>query len=124
MKVFVVEDSPIVQERLLAMLDAIRHVEVVGLADNADDAIADILRLQPDAAVLDIKLRTGSGIDVLREIRRQGASIATIMLTNYAGQEFRKQCLAMGADYFFDKTGEFEKIKEALEALEEPDLAY
>lgn len=124
MKVFVVEDSPIVQERLVAMLNDIQHVEVVGVADNAAEAIADILRLQPDAAVLDIKLRVGSGIAVLQAIRRQCASIATIMLTNYATQEFRKECLAMGADYFFDKTAEFEKIRDALEELGQPDLAY
>lgn len=124
MKIYLVEDSPVVQERLIAMLDDIEHVEVLGVADNAADATAAILRLQPDAVVLDIKLRIGSGISVLREIRRQGALIATIMLTNNACQEIRNQCLALGADHFFDKTGEFEKIREVLEQLGEPDLAY
>lgn len=124
MKVFVVEDSPIVQERLVAMLNDIQHVEVVGVADNAVDAIAGILRLQPDTVVLDIKLRVGSGIGVLQELRRQSSPVAKIMLTNYASLEFRKQCLAMGADYFFDKTAEFEKIKDALKELGQPDPAY
>lgn len=124
MKVFVVEDSPIVQERLLAMLSDLQQVDVAGVADNADDAIADILRLQPDAVVLDIKLRVGNGIEVLQEIRRQGSASATIMLTNHANQEFRKHCMGLGADYFYDKTGEFEMIKEALKQIGQQDLAY
>lgn len=124
MKVFVVEDSPIVQERLLAMLGDLHRVEVAGLADNSADAIADILRLQPDAVVLDIKLREGSGIEVLKEIRRQGSPSATIMLTNHANEEFRRHCLTLGADYFFDKSCEFEMVKEALQQIGQQAIAY
>jgi DNA-binding NarL/FixJ family response regulator len=124
MKVFVVEDSPIVQERLLAMLGDLHRVEVAGLADNTADAISDILRLQPDAVVLDIKLRVGTGIEVLKEIRRRGSPSATIMLTNHANEEFRKHCLDLGADYFYDKTCEFERVKEALEELGQQSFAY
>lgn len=124
MKVFVVEDSPIVQERLLAMLGDLHQVEVAGLADNSDDAIAEILRLRPDAVVLDIKLRGGSGIEVLKELRRLGSPSATIMLTNHANQEFRRHCMDLGADYFYDKTCEFEMVKEALKQIGQQDFAH
>lgn len=117
MRVFVVEDSPIVQERLVEMLNEIEGVDVVGAADNADAAVADILRLLPDVAVLDIKLRAGSGLAVLEQIRRQAPATTTIMLTNYAGTEHRQRCLSAGADYFFDKTDEFERVKGALQEL-------
>lgn len=123
MKVFVVEDSPIVQERLLAMLGDLHQVEVAGLADNSDDAIAEILRLRPDAVVLDIKLRGGSGIEVLKELRRLGSPSATIMLTNHASPTFRQHCLGLGANYFFDKTCEFEMVKDALAQIGRQDLA-
>ncbi|HQW20555.1 MAG TPA: response regulator transcription factor [Rhodocyclaceae bacterium] len=124
MKVFVVEDSPIVQERLLAMLSDLHQVEVAGVADNTDDAVSDILRLRPDAVVLDIKLRVGSGIEVLKEIRRLGSQSATIMLTNHANEEFRRHCMALGADYFYDKTCEFEMVTEALKQIGQQDFAY
>lgn len=117
MRVFVVEDSPIVQERLVEMLTEIEGVDVVGAADNADAAIADILRLLPDVAVLDIKLRTGSGLTVLEQIRRKVPAMATIMLTNYASPEHRQRCIGAGADYFFDKTEEFERVKGALQDI-------
>ncbi|KAB2937690.1 MAG: response regulator transcription factor [Rhodocyclaceae bacterium] len=117
MRVFVVEDSPIVRERLLEMLSEIDGVDVVGDADNADDAIERILRLMPDVAVLDIKLKRGSGIGVLEQIHRQAPRVATIMLTNFAGAEHRQRCLDAGANYFFDKTEEFESVKDALQDL-------
>lgn len=117
MRVYVVEDSPIVRERLLEMLSGIEGVDVVGSADNAGEAIEGILRLLPDVALLDIKLRTGSGIAVLKQIRQRAPRVATIMLTNYASAEHRQRCLGAGANYFFDKTGEFESVKTALDEL-------
>ena len=117
MVVFLVEDSPIVQERLVEMLTEIEGVNVLGTADNAADAVADILRLLPDVAVLDIRLRAGSGLAVLERIRREAPGIATIVLTNYASLEHRQLCLGAGANYFFDKTEEFERVKGALQDL-------
>lgn len=117
MRVYVVEDSPIVRERLLEMLTEIEGVDVVGSADNAADAVTDILHLLPDVAVLDIKLKGGSGIAVLEQVHRQAPGVATIMLTNFASAEHRQRCLGAGANYFFDKTDEFENVKGALQSL-------
>lgn len=117
MRVYVVEDSPIVRERLLEMLTEIEGVDVVGSADNAADAVTDILHLLPDVAVLDIKLKGGSGIAVLEQVHRQAPGVATIMLTNFASAEHRQRCLGAGANYFFDKTDEFENVKGALQDL-------
>ncbi|MFZ5509408.1 MAG: response regulator [Pseudomonadota bacterium] len=117
MRVFVVEDSPIVRDRLVAMLWDIPAVQVVGEADNQADAVTHIQRLGPDVVVLDIKLRQGTGIGVLEDVKRRAPRTTTIMLTNYANPEFRQRCVSLGADYFFDKTVEFEKVKEVLEKL-------
>lgn len=121
MRVFVVEDSPIVRERLLEMLSEIDGVDIVGDADNAADAVTSIVRLMPDVAVLDIKLRNGSGIAVLEQIRRQAPGVAAIMLTNFASTEHRQRCLTAGASYFFDKTNEFESVRGALQDLRASD---
>lgn len=114
MKVFVVEDSPIVRDRLIAMLLDMQSVEVVGQADNRIDAVRGIVEQRPDIVVLDIKLRDGTGIDVLQDIKQKLPAIETIMLTNYATAEFRRRCMSLGAGHFFDKTGEFERIKDVL----------
>ena len=116
-RVFVVEDSELIRERLLSMLTGMSSVEVVGHAETAADAIAGILAARPDVVVLDIKLKAGSGIEVLRTIKRRFAKPAVIMLTNYATEVYRSKCLEAGAEYFLDKTNEFEQLRPIIDEL-------
>jgi len=109
-RVFLVEDSKVIRQRLLSLLDGLPGVEIVGDSDTAADAIREITALLPDIVVLDIKLKSGSGIEVLRTIKQGQAPMTVIMLTNYATDEYRKKCLEAGADYFLDKTNEFERL--------------
>ena len=60
--------------------------------------------------VLDIKLKAGSGIEVLRAIKRGLRGVSVIMLTNYATEAYRERCLQAGAEHFLDKTNEFEQL--------------
>jgi DNA-binding NarL/FixJ family response regulator len=116
-RVFVVEDSELIRERLLSMLGGMSGVEVVGSSETASDAIDGILAVRPDVVVLDIKLKASSGVEVLRTIKRRMAAVAVIMLTNYATEEFRKKCLEVGAEHFLDKTNEFERLCPLIEQL-------
>lgn len=70
---------------------------------------------QPDIAILDIQLPDGSGIDLLSKIKNTHKNAIVIMLTNYPYSIIRKRCDELGADYFFDKSTEFEKVLEVLE---------
>lgn len=70
---------------------------------------------QPDIAILDIQLPDGSGIDLLSKIKNMRKETVVIMLTNYPYSIIRKRCDELGADYFFDKSTEFEKVLEVLE---------
>ena len=115
--VFLVEDSSVIRERLLEMLHAIPAVKVIGHAETAADAIEQISIRQPTVVVLDIKLKGGSGIKVLQTVKQHLPAIVVIMLTNYATPEFRQRCLQAGADYFLDKTNEFQNIASILEQL-------
>ena len=82
MKVFVVEDSAAVRERLVEMIRDVKDIEVVGEAATYDTAVAGIINTRPDVAVLDIKLAngSGSGIDALIEVRKTlPVSLASLM---------------------------------------------
>jgi DNA-binding NarL/FixJ family response regulator len=116
-RVFVVEDSELIRQRLLSMLRGMSGVEVVGNSETASDAIAGILAARPDVVVLDIKLKAGSGIEVLRTIKRRMGEAAVIMLTNYATEVYRDKCLQAGAEYFLDKTNEFERLCPIIDQL-------
>ena len=110
MKVLIVDDSKIVCERLQQMLINIAGVKSVELEHNAPDAISSISEAKPDVVILDIRLPGLNGIDVLKDIRNKKLPIRVIMLTNYPYPQYRKKCEALGADYFFDKVAEIEKI--------------
>ena len=119
MKVFVVEDSAAVRERLIEMIREIEDIEVVGEADTYDAAVSGILSTRPDVAVLDIRLadERGSGIDVLSEVKRGLPAMKAIVLSNYATPQHMKASADAGAEYFLDKSADFERITEILVQL-------
>jgi DNA-binding NarL/FixJ family response regulator len=108
--VLLVDDAKQVRERLTALLSECRQIQVIGEAGNGPDALAAVDKLAPDAVVLDIRLPGRSGIQLLKEIKQKYPQTTVIMLTNYDFDTYRKQCLQMGADYFFNKTLEFENV--------------
>jgi DNA-binding NarL/FixJ family response regulator len=123
LKVLVVDDSAIVRERLISMLSELADVEVVGQAQDAHEAIEAISKLKPDVVILDIRMRRGSGIEVLETIKKDTPSTTVIMLTNYPYPQYRKKCMDAGANFFFDKSTEFEKIAEVLgQLIHHPEL--
>jgi DNA-binding NarL/FixJ family response regulator len=114
-KVFIADDSLIVREHLVTMLEELAGIEVVGQAANVAEAISAISKLQPDVVILDILMPGGSGIKVLQNIKQAGAGPMVIILTNYPYPVFRQKCLQAGADFFLDKSTEFDQIPELFE---------
>ena len=115
--VFIVDDSPVVRDRLAAMIAEVPNVEVVGQADIAFEAIYSIRRLRPAVVVLDISMPGGSGMYVLETVKKDRPVPVVIMLTNFAQEQYRQKCLQLGADYFFDKSTEFERVTEVLRQI-------
>lgn len=114
--IFVVEDSALVRERLLEMLDALPDAHVVGVATRADQAIQDILAEHPDIVLLDVRLEQGSGFDVLRAVRELAPEVDVYMLSSFATDPYRQLALRLGARGYFDKSTEFGRVREALAA--------
>jgi DNA-binding NarL/FixJ family response regulator len=119
MKVFVVEDSAAVRERLVEMILEVEDVDVVGEAETYDRAVAGITDTRPDVAILDIKLAdaTGSGIDVLNEVRKTMPAIRAIVMSNYVTPQHAKASSDAGAEYFLDKSVDFDRIPEILRQM-------
>jgi len=114
MNVFLVEDSPLILERLTGMLEAIPGVKVVGSAAGAREAIAGILRAKPEVVVLDLKLAHGSGFDVLSAMHEREPAIDFYMLSSFASETYRRHAQRLGARGFFDKSSEFERVRDAV----------
>ena len=118
MKIFLVDDSAIVLKKLTAMISGIGGVEIAGEAMTARDAIHSIVELKPDVVILDIRLNGGgNGMDVLKRIKQENPPPIVIMLTNYPYPQYREKCQVLGADYFFDKVADIEKIYDTVKQL-------
>ena len=115
LKLFIVDDSFIVRERLVTMLGELVGIEIVGQAENVSEAISSIRKLQPEVVILDLQMPGGSGIDVLRNIKQAETAPMVIILTNYPYQKHRQKCFEAGADFFLDKSIEFDQIPKLLE---------
>lgn len=117
MKVFLVDDSQVVIERLGAMLRELPGVEVVGSAGEVFEATKAILEGHPDVVVLDLQLHDGSGLDVLRAVKSIRPETIILVCTNFPYPQYREKCFQEGASFFLDKSSEFEKLYEILQAL-------
>ena len=117
MRVFIVDDSDLIRRRLGAVLSEMKGIELVGEARDSLEATKLALNLKPDAVILDIRMPAGSGINVLENIKRATPAPQVIMLTNYPYPQYRKKAEDTGAEFFFDKATEFDKVAEAVEEL-------
>ena len=113
MKVFIVEDAPIMLENLQSILADISGVTVIGHAGGAD-AIERIGELLPDLVILDISLRNGAGIGMLENIKKRHPGIKVMILTGCTDEFYFNRCKRAGADYFFDKAFQLTRIRATL----------
>ena len=119
-KLLVVEDSFIVRQRLGALIERIASVDLVGSAEDGTQGLEMFRALQPEAVALDLQLPGLNGFDLLALIKRERPDCLVMVLTTYAEDVCREQCIRLGADYFFNKSSEFERVIEVLEAMASP----
>ena len=112
-KTFIVEDSSVVRENLIAALEENAPVEVVGAADDEASAVEWLLDAGNacDLVIVDIFLRSGTGLGVLKRIREIDRKLKRVVLSNHATPDIRAKCLELGADEVFDKSNELEQMR-------------
>jgi len=117
MRLFIADDSEILRSRLCDLLSEIEAIQVVGQAASAVETIEAIEDLKPDIVILDIRMPGGDGMLALERIKKGKNPPKVIMFTNYPYLQYRKKCLDAGADFFFYKANEFEKLVDLLRKL-------
>ncbi len=117
MRLFIADDSEILRVRLVDMLSEIEGIEIIGQAQESLDAIESIQELNPHVVILDIRMPRINGIKVLEAIKKDDESPTVIIFTNYPYPQYRKKCMDSGADFFFDKSTEFEKLIDTVKYL-------
>lgn len=109
---FLVEDNKTIRDHLIPTLEELTMASVLGTAETELDALhwLDIHNGDWDIAVVDLFLRVGSGLGVLRGCQGRKPHQRVVLLSNYPTAGMRKQCLDLGADAVFDKSTELEGL--------------
>jgi len=123
MNVFIVEDSEAMRENLRTMLSEFHDVEIVGYAADETGAIEQINALLPDVVILDLNLQSGTGVAVLKNVKKHHAGIKVMVLTNCNGELYADACKRANADYFFDKSFQFMQVREVFANWSRADAA-
>ena len=113
MKVMIVDDSTLLQSRLTNALKEMDENLNISQAGSCKEALHMFSRFKPDMVILDIALPDGSGINLLQRFKNDAPAVHVVMLTNFPTDEFKKNCMELGADYFFDKS----KMKELISII-------
>lgn len=109
---YIVEDSATIRENLISTLEEIAPVKVVGFAESENEASRWLKENNGDwqLAIVDLFLKEGSGLGVLKGCRNRNAYQKVVILTNYATTDIRKRCAELGSDAVFDKSNELEQL--------------
>lgn len=110
LRLLLIEDSPLIREAIAELVEVEGRACVTATADTEAAAIAALQADAFDVAIVDLKLREGSGFGVLRALQDLRSGTLAIVFTNYATPAIRKRCAELGAIGFFDKSSEFEEI--------------
>lgn len=112
LRTFIVEDSPVIRENLIATLEEMVPVEVIGTAEDESTATQWLGKSDNacDLVIIDIFLKSGSGLGVLQTARQAQAQRKLVVLSNYATPDMRRKCLQLGADKVFDKSNEIDGL--------------
>lgn len=117
MNVLLVDDSEILRNHLMTILAEMENVTVVGESIDTESAIRDLKKNRPDLMILDIRMPGEGGIHVLKTAKEKYPEMRVIIYTDYPYPQYRTKCMELGADYFFDKSTETEKMIDKIRQL-------
>lgn len=117
LRVLLVEDSPLLIQRISELIEDLSSVQLVGTASSETEAVVRLAAGGVDAVILDLQLNTGSGFGVLRALKDRTAGPAVIVFTNFAIGAYRETALALGARHFLDKSRDYAQLPAVLQEL-------
>lgn len=118
MEMYIVEDSALMRGHLIETLCGIKGIKILGVSGTSKQAVEFLSKRYPEIMTIDISLQEGTGLDVLKFIKQRNPDTITVVLTNYAYPQYRDLCSKLGADFFFDKTKEYNDFVNAIVELQ------
>ena len=111
------EDSALLVQRIAELVEDLPDVQIAGTAASETEALGMLERGDFDAVILDLQLHVGSGFGILRALRRREPRPSVVVFTNFAIAAYRDTALALGANYFLDKSRDYERLPGILQEM-------
>jgi DNA-binding NarL/FixJ family response regulator len=116
-KVLIADDSTPIRERIIKLLSSVPNVEVAGEAIDGIETAVLVRKATPDVVILDLQMPKISGLEILPRIKEINPPPVIVVLTNFSTSPMKAMCVRKGADYFFDKSTEFDKAIAIIEKM-------
>lgn len=117
MRVLIADDSALLRKNISKLITSSFPDSLIIEAEDVSTALDAVATGEIDAVVLDLQMPGGGGFEVLESIRGRGENYPVIVLTNHATEHFRQRSYELGADYFLDKSNEYEKILDLFKSI-------
>jgi len=116
-KVLVIDSSEDVSVKLKKMISELPEVSRVEWSGDTLDAVTRLPESSPDVVVIDVSMPPVTGIDLIEKIKRDHPAIKIVVLTDSYYPMYQRECLGVGADYFLDKSNDFERLPDLLRQI-------
>ena len=117
MKILLADDSDLILNRLQDIVRNYDQLELVGSFCNGSETLKAMRLMKPDLAIVDIQMPGYTGLEVLHEIRKENKTMKFVILTLFSSGFYRQRAMKEGADYFFSKAEDFDKIHIVIEEM-------
>jgi DNA-binding NarL/FixJ family response regulator len=118
LRVFLIEDASRIRSILVDVLQKTGRIEVIGFAESECDALIQLRTNEWDATIVDIGLNDGNGLGVLAALQRDRKSYGKrFVFTNNPSPALQARSMLLGADGFFDKSNDLDKLVSCLQAM-------
>jgi DNA-binding NarL/FixJ family response regulator len=117
MKLLIADDSELIRTRLLGLFECLPGIDSAHTADTLAQTLESVRRLRPTLVIQDLHLSDGNAIQIINSLKLLEPGMGIAILTNDASEFNRRKCFEAGADWFFDKSTEFESLLEVVRKL-------
>ncbi|HOE42224.1 MAG TPA: response regulator transcription factor [Rhodoferax sp.] len=116
-QLLIVDDSDLIRTSLRALLGSVAGIAVIREATTLAEALDSARCDPPTLVILDLNLPDGLGVDIIQQLKQCSPTLWLAVLTIHADPSYRQRCLALGADWFFDKATETDPLLEVVRQL-------
>ena len=116
-KLLIVDDSDLIRTSLRALLGSVAGIAVIREATTLAEALDSVRRDHPTLVILDLNLPDGLGMDIIQQLKQRTPTLWLAVLTIQADRSYRQRCLALGADWYFDKATETDLLLNVVRRL-------